>query len=126
MTALVNVRGLTLGYGRTTVLSNVTLDVHRGQFWCLVGENGEGKTTLVNSLLGLLSPQKGSITRGSVLNGLKGVGFVPQRCEMSSTVSTTVREFVLLGLAGHRISKGEQSERLTWATGQVIFSVPGT
>src|SRR5690625_926604 len=48
--------------GRTTVANDdVTLRVNEGEVFGLFGHNGAGKTTIVNQLLGLLSPDSGSI-----------------------------------------------------------------
>jgi len=44
---VVTVEQVTLGYGRRVVLRDVTLEIRQGEFWCLLGANGEGKTTLI-------------------------------------------------------------------------------
>jgi len=49
------------GYGKRTVLHDVSLDVPRGQTFALLGRNGAGKTTLIRTLLGLLAPHGGSV-----------------------------------------------------------------
>ncbi|GAA4940683.1 ABC transporter ATP-binding protein [Streptomonospora halophila] len=50
---LLRVRGLRAGYGSTTVLSDIDIDVDRGECVALLGESGSGKTTLSRSLVGL-------------------------------------------------------------------------
>jgi ABC-type Mn2+/Zn2+ transport system ATPase subunit len=47
------------------------------------------------------------------------LGFVPQHCDLTPTLPTTLREFVLLGLVGIRCDKPERHERLAWALDQV-------
>ena len=46
------VEQVTLAYGRNIVLRDVNLRIHQGDFWCLLGPNGEGKSTLLKALLG--------------------------------------------------------------------------
>ncbi len=53
--------GLTLGYGRTTVVHDLSLRVAPGQIVGLIGANGAGKTTVMRALCGLLRPRAGRI-----------------------------------------------------------------
>ena len=61
MSNLLEVRGLSAGYGDVPVLHEVDLDVPPGHVVSLVGANGAGKTTLLNTLSGLLKPTRGRI-----------------------------------------------------------------
>jgi branched-chain amino acid transport system ATP-binding protein len=61
MTALLEVRGLSAGYGRVTVLRDVDLVLRRGSVATLLGPNGAGKTTLLRAVAGLLTPTRGSV-----------------------------------------------------------------
>jgi branched-chain amino acid transport system ATP-binding protein len=53
--------GISAGYGRTTVLRDVSIVVPRGKVVALLGPNGAGKTTLLRTASGLLKPSQGSI-----------------------------------------------------------------
>jgi branched-chain amino acid transport system ATP-binding protein len=53
--------GVTAGYGRTTVLRDVTLAVPRGSVVALLGPNGAGKTTALRVAAGLLAPARGDV-----------------------------------------------------------------
>ncbi|MEW6774658.1 MAG: ATP-binding cassette domain-containing protein [Bdellovibrionota bacterium] len=97
---LIRASGLSLGYGRYPVVENLDLEIREGEFWFFVGPNGHGKTTCVKTILGLLPPMGGTLFREPELFQKERVGFVPQRCEMSPALPTTVREFISLGLAG--------------------------
>ena len=116
---LLETRDLRLGYGRHTVLDHVKLQICSGEFWFLIGPNGQGKTTLLSGMLGRLRPQGGQIIRQGDFARPDHIGFVPQQCSTNPTLPTTVREFVLLGLVGIRTSRNEQADRLAWALGIV-------
>ena len=58
------VDGVDVAYGRTQVLFDVSLSVPGGSLVCLMGRNGVGKTTLLNTIGGLLSPTRGAIRFG--------------------------------------------------------------
>lgn len=55
-------RGLTKSYGPVVALRNVNFELRRGELLGLLGPNGAGKTTLVRMLLGLASPDSGSVS----------------------------------------------------------------
>jgi len=52
---------LNVYYGESHILRNVDLSVPAGQMVCLIGRNGVGKTTLLKTIMGLLSPRTGEI-----------------------------------------------------------------
>ena len=58
---LLAVKDLHAWYGESHVLHGVSFDVHRGELVSLLGRNGAGKTTTLRSIMGLVSPRKGSI-----------------------------------------------------------------
>jgi branched-chain amino acid transport system ATP-binding protein len=59
--ALLELRGVTAGYGRTTVLREIDITVAAGSVVALLGPNGAGKTTLLRVASGLLSPTRGEV-----------------------------------------------------------------
>ena len=71
--ALLEVAGLTLGYGRSDVIKGVDLRIASGSAVTLIGANGAGKTTIMRALSGLLKPRAGSILfDGARIDGLPG------------------------------------------------------
>jgi urea transport system ATP-binding protein len=98
------IQGLSVGYGESQILRDVHLHVPEGQIVCLMGRNGMGKTTLLKSVMGLLSPQTGTITfdRQDITRvrpeqrSRRGMGYVPQGREIFPQL--TVRENLALGL----------------------------
>jgi branched-chain amino acid transport system ATP-binding protein len=98
MPDLLTIEGLTAGYGEAIVLSNLSLSLQEGHALALLGRNGMGKTTLVNSIVGVTRYRGGRITlAGRDISRLRpdqrahaGVGWVPQ--ERNIFKSLTVDE----------------------------------
>ncbi len=98
MAELLRVERLSAGYGEAVVLHDVSLALDEGQTLALLGRNGTGKTTLINTLAGATRQHAGSITlHGVALHRLAlyqraaaGIGWVPQ--ERNIFKSLTVHE----------------------------------
>lgn len=116
---LVEACDLALAYRGQTVLRGATFSVRLGEFWCVLGPNGSGKSTLLRAILGLEPPAGGTLRLDPVRATREHLGFVPQRCDLNPALPTTVREFVLLGTVGMRLSGPEMADRLAWALEQV-------
>ena len=61
--ALIRLEGVTVGFTGQTVLDKVELTIQPGEIVTLIGPNGAGKTTLVRAVLGLLTPDSGTVWR---------------------------------------------------------------
>ncbi|NWF28355.1 ABC transporter ATP-binding protein [Streptomyces sp. PKU-EA00015] len=61
MTAAIALRGVTKTFGRTTALDGIELEVAEGEFFCLLGPSGAGKTTTLKTIAGLEEPTAGTI-----------------------------------------------------------------
>jgi ABC-type Mn2+/Zn2+ transport system ATPase subunit len=116
---IVKTTGLCLGYGQRMVLVQVDFEIRSGEFWFFLGPNGEGKTTLLRAMLGMIRPQAGQLWIHPELGQRERIGFVPQRCDINPTLPTTVREFVLLGLVGIHTDQNDEALRLEWALDKV-------
>ena len=98
MPRLLEVQGLSAGYGQAVVLHDVSLTLDQGQTLALLGRNGTGKTTLINTLAGATRQHAGSISLGGVAlhtlashqRAAAGIGWVPQ--ERNIFKSLTVDE----------------------------------
>lgn len=75
MKGLLCVRGLSTGYGGTTVLDGVSLSVEPGKMVCVIGPNGAGKSTLMKAIFGLLPLSAGEV----VFDGRDITGWPPEQ-----------------------------------------------
>ncbi|MCV2359919.1 ABC transporter ATP-binding protein [Paucibacter sp. TC2R-5] len=87
-TATAEVQGLSLSYGQQSVLSNLDWQLLPGQVVGLLGRNGSGKTSLLESVLGLREPQLGAVQlfgqSATELDdaGRARIGYVPQQSDL--------------------------------------------
>lgn len=113
---MLQISNLNVYYGESHILRNVDLHVPAGKIVCLIGRNGVGKTTLMKTIIGLLTPRTGEIVLdGAVINprpphvrARMGIGYVPQGREIISRL--TVEENLLLGLEAQ--GKSDKSSKI--------------
>ncbi len=98
MAELLKVDGLRSGYGEAVVVQGISLTLEQGQSLALLGRNGTGKTTLLNTLVGVTRRHAGRINLGGQditalpphQRAAAGIGWVPQ--ERNIFKSLTVHE----------------------------------
>jgi ABC-type branched-subunit amino acid transport system ATPase component len=101
--ALLELEGVTAGYGGGDILHELDLAIEEGAITCIVGPNGAGKSTVLRVISGLLRPRLGHIRfRGASIDGLsprailrRGIVQVPQERSLFPTM--TVWENVRMG-----------------------------
>jgi len=92
---VIQCRGVTVAYGRDTVLDRIDLTVPRGTLLPFVGPNGAGKTTLLKACLGLIPHQGGTIACDF---GSHPPAYVPQQKQLDPIYPVSVRDLVCMGL----------------------------
>jgi len=94
----------------TAVLDNISLDVHEGEFICLLGPSGCGKSTMLNTMAGFLAPTSGTVT----IDGEAVTGPDPRRIfvfqERGVFPWLTVEGNIGFGL--FKLSKEERARRI--------------
>lgn len=131
---MLELTGLSAGYGGGTVLHELDLTVPAGSVHAVVGHNGAGKTTLVHTVAGLLRPGAGSVrVNGRDVGGRPahqvaraGIGLVPQGRRVFANL--TVGEHLRLSYRPPRPGKGDggraaRGER-TWTPEKVLELLP--
>lgn len=91
----VQLQGLTAGYGPTVVLENVSLSIQAGETVAILGRNGVGKTTLLETMMGLTTHVNGDMRwQGELVNywptwrrARAGISLVPQQREVFPSLS---------------------------------------
>ena len=98
--ALLSVKDLTLRFSDPPLLDNVSFDILENERVCLMGRNGEGKSTLLKILSGEMEANSGKIIRK---NGLRTARLIQ---EIPASIDGTVRDIVI-GKTSERHSTGE-------------------
>jgi branched-chain amino acid transport system ATP-binding protein len=109
---MLRVSELVAGYGRTTILKDVSIAVERSEVVTLIGANGAGKTTLLRAISGLVRATAGEITfDGQRIEGLspakivgRGLIMVPEARQLFPVM--TVRDNVLMGCYHPQVREG--------------------
>lgn len=94
--AYITCKNLTLGYEGHAIVSDLNFKVGKGDYLCIVGENGTGKSTLIKTLLHLQDAISGEVMAGDGLKAYE-VGYLPQQTVVQKDFPATVEEIVLSG-----------------------------
>lgn len=87
-------RDLTIGYGSRIILKHLNFTVNEGDYLCIIGENGSGKSSLMRTILNLQNPINGQILYDHQIQQ-NGIGYLPQQTSRQKDFPASVREIVL-------------------------------
>lgn len=113
---------VTMSWDGKDVLTNITLQVDRGDFVAITGPNGGGKTTLLKIMLKLLRPTRGSVTYwdgNDAMTQRLPIGYLPQKNMIDSHFPIDVRQVIASGLLGQGVGKEESARRVEEMIDQV-------
>ena len=91
MDSEIKIKNLSVAYSGVDAITDISLDIKKGEFICVIGPNGGGKTTLLNSILGFLKPNSGSIQ----ITDKNAISYVPQTAAIDRNFPISVLETVL-------------------------------
>ncbi len=122
--AALALHGVSAGYDGRTVIEDVDLEVHPGEFVALVGANGAGKSTLLKVAAGMLPARRGSVgVLGGPVGASRKVAYLPQAEQVRWDYPLRVDDVVLLGLVAElgiaRRPGAAERERARRALGRV-------
>jgi ABC-type Mn2+/Zn2+ transport system ATPase subunit len=101
--SLIHFNGASFGYHREPALEDISLEIKQGEFIGIIGPNGSGKTTFLRAILGLITPQKGTLQifdcdcEKLQCHHRARIGYVPQKDSVDPHFPITVYETVLMG-----------------------------
>ena len=110
--AVVRCEGLSIGYPDHTVATDITLEIEHQQRAAIVGDNGQGKTTLLRSLTGSLDPIEGEVRWGHASE----VGVYAQHVYTTLDERDTVLEYL-----EYKAEKGTTDQQILAVAGSLLF-----
>ena len=90
---------LTLGYGNKNIVNSFNYEINAGDYLCIIGRNGCGKTTFLRGLAGVLHPKAGKIELRDNLQRNQ-IGYLPQITIAQKDFPASVEEIVLSAFQG--------------------------
>lgn len=119
MIRMLELDGVDVYYGSVQALWDISLHVEQGEIVAIIGSNGAGKSTILNTAVGLLKPKRGEIRLGGETVSRmpayerikRGITLIPERRRIFSKM--TVQENLLLG-AYTRGAKDNFQDTLKW------------
>lgn len=112
---MLQVESLSIEAGGRLLCSGLDLQVHSGEFWCVIGRNGAGKSTLLHTLAGLNVPRDGQVLlAGADIRSMAPTALAHRRGLLSQqqfdAFSSTVLDTVVAGRYPHLAGLGWESD----------------
>ncbi len=123
---ILQVHQLSVNYGHTPALWDISVDVPAGKLVGIVGPNGAGKSTFIKAVLGLADTISGKVEFfGQPLSAVRRrVAYVPQRESVDWDFPITARDLVLMGRYG-RLGLFHWPRQADWAAADHYLNVVG-
>lgn len=114
---LVDLCNLNCGYQNKSIVTDLNWSLSSSERLAIIGDNGQGKSTLIKTMIGSLKPLGGSISRHYSFSQM---AYVPQHSSKEFLMPIRVEDFIDLGFPpGYGASKKKRSETIDYALNQV-------
>jgi len=97
--SIIEIKNLDFAYTGEAILESINLNVKNKDFLAVIGPNGGGKTTLLKLMLGLLTPDEGTVLVNGKAPGntASSIGYVPQNVHINQSFPISALDVVLMG-----------------------------
>ena len=118
---MLQAKNLTKKYGEQIALDNLNLTIEAGEVFCLLGQNGAGKTTAINLFMGFAEPTEGSASVNDLdvatnpIESKKYIAYIPETVMLYPNLTGLENLEFFSSLAGFKYSKMELGELLDHA-----------
>jgi len=112
----VSLRGVTKDFGKLRAVTELDLEVPRGSLYGLLGPNGSGKTTTIRMIMGILRPDRGTVSLlGSdpMATGRERIGYLPEERGLYKNMKV-LEQLVFLGQIRGMARRDAQDEAVRW------------
>ena len=116
MENIIKVKDLSFSYTDETFIENLSFEIEKNSYTCIVGPNGSGKTTLSKLLSGLLEMKSGEIYIDNTLLNKDNIGILRKKIGVifqnpdNQYVGTTLKDDIIFGLENHNVSPNKMDE----------------
>ena len=106
----IKIDGISFSYSHKKNIDNLSLTIEKGQTIGIIGASGEGKSTLINIILGLLSPEKGNIlvdninVERNLTQWQSKIGYIPQDIYL---IDDTIKQNICFGIPSNEIDEDQ-------------------
>lgn len=98
---LLKCKNITIAYENSIAVKNVTFSVEQGDYLCILGENGSGKSSLIKGILGIEKLKSGEVILADNMKK-QDIGYLPQQTIIQKDFPASVYEVVLSGCLNHK------------------------
>lgn len=116
MESIVKVKNLSFSYNNSKFIDDLSLEIEKGSYTCIMGSNGSGKTTLVKLIGGLLESNNGEIYIDDILLCKENLSLIRNKIGIvfqnpdTQYVGTTLKDDIIFGLENHGIDSSKMDQ----------------